>query len=443
MSPERATLPPGPRSNVLAQTVAFHRWPLEYLRECQAEFGDVFTLRLLTARPLVVVADSQAVATLLEADPGNADPGLADSGAARRRILPFASERSVFGGDGERHRAARERVEPALAPGAMAPRRPAMAAIAERQASFWPRHRPFQLLSRMRTLCDEIFVRLVLGVRDDAVAIALAAAIGRMMRAPGNPPVTWPGAGDGAVGALGQRAFVWRQAGVARELRRAIAGRRAETAEGSRGPDPGDPPPSEPADVLGRMVAARPALSDGEIVDELLSLLMAAHEPPSIALTWLLDRLTREPGLAAEFAADPAGPTADAVVRETLRLQPPASGVLRRLTAPFRAGGQELPAGLTVLLPSTLVNRDPRAYPDPDGFHPERWLGPPSPAPFFPFGSGGRRCVGEQLARAEVETVLPALLGTVRLVPLAPEPEEMVQRATVLVPRRSLLVQAV
>lgn len=443
MSPERASLPPGPTSGVLAQTVAFHRWPLEYLRECQAEFGDVFTLRLLTARPLVVVADPEAVATLLEADPGGGDPGLADSGAARRRILPFASERSVFGGDGERHRAARERVEPALSPAAMAPRRPAMAAIAERQASFWPRHRPFQLLSRMRTLCDEIFVRLVLGVRDDEIAVALASAIGRMLRTPGNPPLTLPGPGDGAVGAVGQRLFAWRQAGVERELRRAIAARRAEAVSASAAPEAGETAPKEPDDVLGRMVAARPALSDEEIVDELLSLLMAAQEPPSIALTWLVDRLTRAPELAAEFAADPAGPTADAVVRETLRLQPPASAVLRRLNQAFRAGAHELPAGLTVLVPNALINRDPRAYPDPDAFHPERWAGGGPPVPFFPFGGGGRRCVGENLARAEVEAVVPALLGTLRLVPLAPEPEPMVQRATVLVPRRSLLVQAV
>ncbi len=402
-----------------------HRWPLEYLRECQAEFGDVFTLRLLTARPLAVVADPEAVTALLEADPGHAE-----SGAARRWVLPFASQRSVFGGDGERHRAARERVEPALSSAAMAPRRPAMAAIAERQASFWPRHRPFQLLSRMRTLCDEIFVRLVLGVRNDAVAVALAAAIGRMMRSPGNPPLTWPGEGDGAVGAVGQRVFAWRQAGVVRELYRAIAARRAETANGAD-------------DVLGRMVAARPELSDEEIVEELLSLLMAAHEPPSIALSWLLDRLSRDPELAAEFAANPAGPMAGAVVRETLRLQPPAFGVLRRLTAPFRAGAYELPPGLTVLLPSALINRDPRAYAAADEFHPERWAGAGPSVPFFPFGGGARRCVGEPLAQAVVEAVVPVLLGTMRLVPLAPEPEAMVQRATVLVPRRSLLVQAV
>ncbi len=198
---------------------------------------------------------------------------------------------------------------------------------------------------------------------------------------------------------------------------------------------------SDQVDVLGCAVAA--GLSTGEIVDELLSLLMAAQEPPSIALTWLLDRLSRQPELVDRFLADPRGRVADAVVRETLRLQPPASGALRRLLQPLRAGGRELPAGATVLLPTSLLHRDPRGFRDPDRFEPERWLGGDPPAwPFFPFGGGARRCVGEPLAHAEIETVAPAVLRRLKLDPLARQPEPMVQRATVLVPKRSLAVRA-
>jgi cytochrome P450 len=190
------------------------------------------------------------------------------------------------------------------------------------------------------------------------------------------------------------------------------------------------------------MVAERD-LATGQIVDELMSLLMAAQEPPSIALAWILDRLAREPVLAEEFVAEPRGPRADAVVREALRLRPPASGALRRLRAPMRVGDRELPAGATVLLPTSLVHRDPRGFRDPDRFEPERWLGGGAPSwPFFPFGGGARRCVGEALAHAEIETVVPTVLRALRLSPLSPEPERMVQRATVLVPRRSLLVRA-
>jgi cytochrome P450 len=174
-----------------------------------------------------------------------------------------------------------------------------------------------------------------------------------------------------------------------------------------------------------------------------MSLLMAAQEPPSIALTWLLDRLGREPGLAQGYVADPQGTSADAVVRETLRLQPPASGVLRRLLEPMRAGEWLLPTGATVLVPSSLVHRDPRTFAGPDEFRVERWAAGEDPdGPYFPFGGGARRCIGEPLAHAELETVIPAILERVRLTPISPEPERMVQRATVLVPRRGLLVQA-
>src|SRR4051794_1441826 len=306
MSSPPPTLPPGPEAGVLAQTVAFHRDPLRFLSRQQASFGDVFTLRLLTARPTFVVAEPAAVEFLLEADPEHAR-----AGAARRAVLPFASPHSVFGGDGERHRAARGRIAEAMSARTLEPRRPEMARIAARHAAGWPRGRPFKLLSRVRTLADEIFVRLVLGVHDEEVAGSLTAAIGRMLRTPGNPPVTLPGKGDGLAGELGQLLFERRQAGVAEQLSRAIAARRAEG--------------SGQIDVLGCMVAADPALGDEEIVDELMSLLMAAQEPPSIALAWLLDRLCRDPALAAGFLADPGGAFAAAVTRETLRLRPPAS----------------------------------------------------------------------------------------------------------------------
>jgi cytochrome P450 len=392
-------LPPGPRDGVVHQTVAFHRDPLAFLRAGQVEFGDVFTIRLLTARPVVVAAAPESVEELLEADPDGAH-----AGEARRSILPFADPRSVFGGDGAAHRAAQAHVASALSPGAVDERRGEMAAIAARHAEALPRGRPFRLLERVRDVTDEIFVRLVLGIDDEALATRLVASIRHLLSTPGNPPVTLPGPGDGLVGRLGQKLFERRQA---------------------------------PA-----LAALSEATGDRQRAEELMSLVMAAQEPPAIALTWLLDRLGREPDLAESFLAAPEGAEADSVVKETLRLQPPASAALRRLTAPRRVGGHELPAGVDVMVPSTLLHRDPRGFADPDDFRPGRWRETPAPdAPFFPFGGGARRCVGEHLAHAEIATVVPAFLAAGRIRPLAPEPEPMVQRATVLVPKRGRLTR--
>jgi cytochrome P450 len=363
------------------------------------EFGDVFTIRLLTARPTVVAAAPEAVAELLEADPESAH-----AGEARRSVLPFASPRSVFGGDGAAHDEAEAHVAPALSRAAVDARRGEMEAIATRHAEALPRGRPFRLLERVREVTDEIFVRVVLGVRDEDLVARLVGSIRHLLRTPGNPPVTLPGPGDGLVGALGQKLFERRQA---------------------------------PA-----LAALTDAVGDEAYAEELMSLVMAAQEPPAIALTWALDRLGREPELAEAYLAMPDGEAADAVVKETLRLQPPASAALRKLTAPRQVGGFDLPAGVDVMVPSTLVHRDPRGFEDPDRFHPERWCATPPPhAPYFPFGGGTRRCVGEHLAHAELATVVPAFLRTARPVPLAPEPERMVQRATVLVPRRGLLAR--
>jgi cytochrome P450 family 135 len=418
--------PPGPDAGVLAQTVAFHRDPLEFLRRQQEQFGDVFQIRLLTARPTFVVTEPEAVEALL-----GADPARAHAGQARRAVLPFASNRSVFGGDDAAHRSARARIAPAFAPEVIDSRREAIAAIAERHASQWPLGRPFRLLSRLRTLCDEVFVRLVLGVREEEIARELIEASGRMLRTPGNPPVTLPGKGDGLMGELGQALFEQRQTPVVAALSRAVEARR----QGGTG--------SDEVDVLGCMVADDADLTTEQIVDELMSLLMAAQEPPSIALTWILDRLAREPEQAEAFLADPRSRRSDAIVREVLRLRPPASGSLRRLLEPMLVEGRELPAGATVIAPTALVHYDPRGFRDPARFEPERWFADITPSwPFFPFGGGARRCVGEPLAHAEIETVVPAVLRTLQLTPLAEEPERMVQRATVLVPQRSLLVRA-
>ena len=379
----------------------------------QAQFGDVFTIRLATARPLVVVADPDAVAALADSD-----PVAAHAGEARRRILPMASTRGAFGGDGEQHRAARWRIADGLRPDALLLGSESMARFAEKHADAWPRGgEAFRLLDRMRQLVDDVFVRLVLGVRDEQRARAAVGALRRALRTPGNPPFTLPGDGDGLAGVAGNAVFRRRSGPLLWVLRAEIDARR-------RAGDLRD-------DVIGGVLRDEPDVSAAEIADELLVLLMAAQEPPSIALTRLVARLNRAP----------AEPDAD-VIRETLRLWPPAFAILRRLTAARGVAGHALPAGTTVVVPLPVVQRDARTASDPDVFWTGRWRGG-EPTAFAPFGGGARRCVGEPLAQAYFGTILPALLRRIRLAPVARDPEPMVLRGTVLVPRDGLLVRRI
>jgi cytochrome P450 family 135 len=407
-------LPPGPSAPDLAQTLAFHRDPLGALRRARARFGPAFTLRLSVAGPTVVVADPAVVAAFMEGD-----PQAAHAGEARRRVLPMASPRSTFGADGEQHREARARIAGAFAPATVAARRPQMAQLADEHAGRWPRGRPFRLLPRVRTLLDDVFMRLVLGAGDE-LAPALVVAMRRMLLSPGNPPVPLPGPGNDTLERAVSAFFKWRSAPVEKLLARAIDERRRRGGGGD--------------DVIGALTANGEGLSTDAMVDELLAVLMAAQEPPSVAVTWLLDRHGREPG------RDPAD---DAFVRETLRLQPPALGVLRRLTAPLRLDGVTVPIGASAMLPIPLLHREPAAFPEPDAFRPERWTdGAADDRLFIPFGGGARRCIGEALAQSYFAAVVPAVTQRVRMRPVSRTPERMVVRATTLVPHRSALVVA-
>jgi cytochrome P450 family 135 len=398
-------LPPGPQVPPVVQAVLFHRDPLGVLTRLRARHGPLFTLRFPYKAPLVFTTDRSAIAALLDADPRRAH-----AGAARRDVLPQASPRSPFGADGEDHAATRGRMDGAFSQERTAALEPEIAALAERHVASWPEGRPFRLLARMRTLATDVFVRLVLAIDDERRATGLVGAVRHLLWKPGNPPLPVPaGGGAGAV-------FAARRAPIARLLEEEIAERRRA--------EPRD-------DLLGAVVAAQPGAPADAIVDELLVVMMAAQEPPAIALTNVVYELARQPGI------EPTG----AVVAEVLRLRPSAQAVLRQLTEPLTIAGHELPAGTDVAVPSLLAHRDPVAFPRPSEFRPERFDdGVPPGAPYIPFGGGARRCIGQWLAEAEFRAVLPVVAAALRLRPAAPGAERMLVRGTVLVPHRSALV---
>src|SRR3954449_11101499 len=137
----------------------------------------------------------------------------------------------------------------------MAKRGDGIAAIAERHVAGWPRRRPLQLLSRMRTLVDDVFVRLLLGVEDEARAERLVDALGAMLRTPGNPPLPPPGEGEGPLGAGVAALFEHRRAPLRRQLAAEIESR---PSAGSGGDD-----------VLDCLLASEPRPSTEEMLDEI------------------------------------------------------------------------------------------------------------------------------------------------------------------------------
>jgi cytochrome P450 family 135 len=390
--------------------------PLGVLQRLRSRFGPVFTVRS-TNGPLVIVGAAEELARVAALDPGSAR-----AGEARRRVLPQASPRSVFGGDGEAYGAASARVHDALTPVAIAQLETEIVAIAERHAASWPARRPFRLRVRLRDLADEVWVRLVLRPRDEARTVALIGAARHLLRTPGNPPLPPPG--DGLLGPAMTRVMEHRLAPFADLVRAEIDERRRDGATGDGG-------------LLARFAATD--LTPEAVVEELTIVTAAATEATASGLTSVLERLAHHPDLARRLAAGPADPLFGPVVDECLRLRPVTMAAMRRLTRPLVLAGHPLETGTVLLAASLLLHRDPSQFADADAFRPDRFADGVH-GPFFPYGGGQRACIGRHLAQAEIRTVVPAVLRIRSLRPLAREPERLVERATILAPSRGALV---
>jgi cytochrome P450 len=174
------------------------------------------------------------------------------------------------------------------------------------------------------------------------------------------------------------------------------------------------------------LLAAQPELTDHQVRDQVMTLLLAGHETTAMSLTWALAAIDQAPAVRAEleseWAAHPenARPLTMAVLAETLRLWPPSWMFTRRVLEPLVLGGRTLPVGMMCLVSPALLHRDPRWWDEPEQFRPDRWLrrtpgqadrfdpkGPGQPrGAYLPFGAGPRMCIGEQFAWSEAATML-------------------------------------
>jgi cytochrome P450 len=202
---------------------------------------------------------------------------------------------------------------------------------------------------------------------------------------------------------------------------RVIASRRAEDGDAD-------------GDLLSILLGARDVegdgtgMSDAQVRDEALTLITAGHETTANGLTWTWHMLAQHPDVEERFHAElahvlggrpPAVADAtaleytEAVLLESMRLYPPAWGIERRAVQDQEIGGYVIPAGAAVLMPTYVVNRDPRVYPDPLTFDPDRFLGPEAAARpdwAYPlFGAGTRKCIGVGFAMLEAVLVLAEL----------------------------------
>jgi cytochrome P450 family 135 len=426
-----AGLPPGPRGPSALVAMRFLLRGPRFLEACHDRYGDCFTIRLNTGRTVVIAGDPAIVKEVFQG--GGED---LHAGAGNVVLKPILGARSVLLLDGPEHLRQRRLMLPPLHGERMRAYGETMTAVAERHIARWPVGPSFPVHPTMQAITLEIILRTVFGVEDQAGVERLGAPMKRLLNSTDQPlrllalqftrsAGAKPRSPWGRVYAL--------MAPVDALIHEQIATRRAEGAEARD-------------DIFSLLLSARDedgnGLTDAELRDELMTLVLAGHETTATALAWTVERLVRTPRvltrLREERESGEGTEYLDAVVKEALRLRPVVPGVIRQLQRPLTIGGMHLPRGVHIAPSIYLVHRRPDVYPEPDAFRPERFLGEDAPGTYewLPFGGGIRRCLGASFALYEMRIVLDTILRRATLETTDAEPEAIKRRFVTYTPGR-------
>ncbi|MGH3799938.1 MAG: cytochrome P450 [Pseudonocardiaceae bacterium] len=423
------TLPPGPPLPALVQAGLVWLMPLRFLYGCHRRYGDRFTMRVPGFGTMVYLVDSDDIRTVLRAD-----PAIFHAGEANMPLAEILGPRSVLVVDDETHRRSRGMMLPAFHGDSVRKQVAHMIDITAEDVAHWPVGEQFPLLPRTQAITLEIILRTVIGVHEQGRLATLREALPPMVEI-GSPLELIPPP------RLLRNVGLWRRR--KQNKARAHALLLEEIARCRR-----DPNLAQRTDTLAMMVRAsdddQQPMNDQELVDQVVTLLLAGHETTAAALAWTFERLTRSPALlerTAQAAADSDDAWLDAVCKESLRSRPVVWQIGRKLTEPVELAGYQLPAG-TMLVPAiNLVHHDGRYYPEPAEFRPQRFLGKRADTSIWlPFGGGIRRCLGATFAQTEMRTVLREVLRRVELAPTAEPAEPVRVRHVTLVPRQGAMV---
>jgi cytochrome P450 family 135 len=424
-------LPPGPRGPAVYQSLRLMLRPVDYLEHCFRRYGDVFTLRFVGMGDLVYVADPETIKEVF-----TGDASVFRAGAANEVLEPVLGSRSVLLLDEEEHLRERRLLLPPFHGERVRRYRELVGEIAAAEIERWPRGRPFALRPRMQAITLEVIMRAVFGIQEGERLDRLRALLPRMLDH-GTIVVWMPFLRRDLGPGSPWRRFVRVRAEVDALLFDEIR-RRREVAD-----------LEERDDVLSMLLQARnedgEPMSEPELRDELITLLLAGHETTATGLAWAFERLTRNPRVMSrlvESLEDDDEAYLDAVAKETLRARPVVYDVARRLGAPATVKGWKLPAGAYVVPSITAVHLLQGIYDRAEEFRPERFLEGDQPDAYswIPFGGGRRRCIGAAFATMEMKAVLAEVLARVEVRAPDPRPERIKLHNVTLVPAKGARV---
>jgi cytochrome P450 len=404
MAPPVRTIPPGPRSPGLIQTLEWMYRPIPFMEACRRRYGDIFSLRLGPGRNTVVIAEPTAARQVVRGD-----PSVFRAGDANGLLKPVVGPASLLVLDGEEHMRHRRILLPAFAAKhGQAFAQSVEAATRERLAS-WRAGDTLKLQEEMEAISLEAILRLALGPGPEERLAQFRELVPEMMRRCSSPFTLLPYFRH-ELGGVTPYAGLQKVLGELDALfADAIVERQASSVE-------------DASDCLSLLCAATDEsgtpLDNRQIRDELLTMIMAGYETTTSALAWTFERLLRSPEVMSRLQDELSRGSdeyLDAVIKEVLRLRPVVPVLARKLKEDVELNGYRIPSRSVLMVSIFLLHRDPDLHPEPDEFRPERFLSGSYEEPWLAFGGGVRRCLGASFAQLEMKVVIKAILAAATL----------------------------
>ncbi|MUM17614.1 cytochrome P450 [Mycobacterium sp. CBMA 623] len=401
------------------------------LRPVLRHFGPAMKATVLGFGDIVVVSDPGLAKQVLTAPP---DVLLGGKGVGPAEAIYGPG--SMFVQEEPEHLRRRKLLIPPLHGSALNGYAPVIERATKKAMRSWPTDRPFPMLDAARHLMLDVIVKVIFGVDDPVEVRRIGGPFERLLDLGVSEQVTLRYAlrRAGALRWWPELAKVNHD--IDQTVRALIRKRRT------------DPQLGERHHVLAVLMRATDedgnGLSDSEIRDDLITLMLAGHETTATTLAWLMDLLLHHPASLARVRAEAINGDATyttAVINETLRLRPPVPFTGRYAAAPFRMGNHTVAPGTHIVVHINAINHHPETYAEPDEFRPERFLdAKPQTYAWLPFGGGIKRCIGANFSMLELQTVLHTMLRHGDFQPAHERQERVVRQSVVLVPKNGTRV---
>lgn len=423
-------MPPLP---TFVQTALWVFRPIPFMYWLRSRYGDTYRVRLLAAGEVINTADPQEIRKVFTAKADHLH-----AGEANIVLAPIVGDSSVLVLDEERHLRQRRLLLPPFHGDRMRAYEVAMREITQAAIARWPRGEEFRLREETQAITMDVILRVVFGItdadrtrefRDRMNAIEPQRWFKRFALLPIAHRIP----------TLEERMFAGFNKAMAdfdALMHEEIENRRAA------------PDAAEREDILSMLLQARDedgnAMTDDELRDELVTLVVAGHETTALSLAWTFELMLRHPQVWQSVVREALAPEGeseyvDAVIKESLRMRPIIPLVARVIKEPWSIAGYDVKPGRVVAPNIFLSHYREATWGDPEVFRPERFIeGQPEGSVWLPFGGGMRRCIGASFALYEMRVVIQEIARALEVNATRAQPERVVRRAITFAPGKDV-----